>query len=279
MSGGNLKLQGIAEDNTADYSTDPSGRTRTSASVLWHGFTQSAFNTYQDSPDISTIIQEIVNRAGWSSGNALGIAIPDDGSSAHVVGNFVGHGGSPDESAQITIVYHVAGTTTSTTTTTSTSTSTSTTTTSTSTSTTTLPPESYGIYVKKSKIITPKTLPRNFFMNSNYKLLKIHQQGSFKLTVPKGDAGGSVTIGFPQLPYRPLVLVYMQRYNQDGSLDSTYHLLEWSYWGASKVGWQQAQIYPDKLIINYRDQIVEELLGTSFSVFGYYYIFRERVDG
>lgn len=109
-SGANLKLQGIAEDNTADYSTDPSSRALTTASVLWHGFTQSGFGVYQDSPDITSIIQEIVNRTGWASGNALGIAIPDDGSAAHVVGNFVGHGtySGSDASAKITITYSVS---------------------------------------------------------------------------------------------------------------------------------------------------------------------------
>ena len=77
-----LKVYGIDEDDTADLSSDPTGRTKTTASVDWDhaGFTA---NTDIDTPDIKTIIQEIVNRAGWSSGNDMGFLILDDGGSSH----------------------------------------------------------------------------------------------------------------------------------------------------------------------------------------------------
>jgi len=38
--------------------------------------TQISYNT----PDISNIVQEIVNRAGWNLNNAMGFLIPNNGS-------------------------------------------------------------------------------------------------------------------------------------------------------------------------------------------------------
>lgn len=47
-------------------------RTKTSASVDWNNIPAwSSTNELKQTPDLSTIIQEIVNRNGWSSGNDL----------------------------------------------------------------------------------------------------------------------------------------------------------------------------------------------------------------
>ena len=72
-------IYGIDEDNTASFSTDPRSRNKTSAVVTWD-FSAAGFETYFDTSNISTVIKEIVDRGGWSSGNALGIRIEDDGS-------------------------------------------------------------------------------------------------------------------------------------------------------------------------------------------------------
>lgn len=117
--------------------------------------------------------------------------------------------------------------------------------------------------------------PRGFFLNSQYKLLKIHQQGAFKSTYIR-NSGASITIPFPGLNYRPLVLVYCQRRKHDDTTDPTYHLLEWSYWGATKVGYQRVKVYKDKFILDYSDMIVDDF-GNNFSFQGYYYVFREEV--
>jgi hypothetical protein len=56
------------------------GKVRTTAFVAWDAPTAwAAASTYQ-SPDIATVIQEIVSRAGWVSGNALQILWDDDSS-------------------------------------------------------------------------------------------------------------------------------------------------------------------------------------------------------
>ena len=59
-------------DDAATFTTtnnDISGRTLTTAKVTW---TATAMGTgVKASPDIKTVIQEIVDRAGWASGNDI----------------------------------------------------------------------------------------------------------------------------------------------------------------------------------------------------------------
>jgi chitodextrinase len=93
----NLELLGdIDDDNNAsslmivasvensavvwDSGNKPSQRTRTSAGVVWN--TMPWIATTYTSPNISSVIQEIVNRSGWSSGNSLAIIIRNNGTTA-----------------------------------------------------------------------------------------------------------------------------------------------------------------------------------------------------
>lgn len=52
-----------------------SNRTRTSASVNWSIPAWNSVSAKQQTPDISSLIQEIIDRSGWSSGNDLAIII------------------------------------------------------------------------------------------------------------------------------------------------------------------------------------------------------------
>jgi hypothetical protein len=81
-----LTLQGEAVDNSVTFSTangNISSRSRTSAAIPW---TPPAWNTVgeagadQRTPNIASAIQEIVNRGGWLSGNALAIIVTGSGS-------------------------------------------------------------------------------------------------------------------------------------------------------------------------------------------------------
>lgn len=80
-----FKITGVDEDNTAEFTTSPIAtartRTHTTAVVDWDPSFTSSSGTERASADISTIIQEIVDRGGWSSGNAIGIYLYDDGTS------------------------------------------------------------------------------------------------------------------------------------------------------------------------------------------------------
>jgi hypothetical protein len=73
----NLDIQAFDEDNSTQISTaaDFEGRARTTANVNW---SQSfSNNTAYETPDISSVVQEIVDRASWASGNAMHFVISD----------------------------------------------------------------------------------------------------------------------------------------------------------------------------------------------------------
>ncbi|SVD99311.1 uncharacterized protein METZ01_LOCUS452165, partial [marine metagenome] len=74
----NFTIRGINEDNAAVFSNttnDITDRQTTSAAVSWAPINWSAGgNTFLTS-DIKTIVQEIVNRPGWASGNTMGFVI------------------------------------------------------------------------------------------------------------------------------------------------------------------------------------------------------------
>ena len=73
------KISGIDEDNTANFSANPMGRSETSAKVDWDENKSWVADTEYDTPDITSIVQEIVNRPGWGEGQAMGFFIKDDG--------------------------------------------------------------------------------------------------------------------------------------------------------------------------------------------------------
>jgi serine protease AprX len=69
----NLTIQGQAADNAPAFTSaanNLSSRPRTTASVQWLPSAWSAGATY-DSPSLTAIVQEIVNRSAWASGNSL----------------------------------------------------------------------------------------------------------------------------------------------------------------------------------------------------------------
>jgi hypothetical protein len=77
----NLTLKGEGSDNSAAFITSTknvSSRVKTAASVNWIPATWTAIDlagAAQQSPDIKSIVQEIVNRTGWVSGNSLAFII------------------------------------------------------------------------------------------------------------------------------------------------------------------------------------------------------------
>ena len=151
----NLKLMGIDEDNCAafDLSGNPNalrsrpvyqdddtyGTFKTDAMVNWYFIPAWTVNSNYDTPDISTIIQEIIDRVGWSSGNAIGIVSRDYSSIEDPPAGRTAKDYGDDDAVcpYLQITYSLPTTTTSTSTSTSTTTSTTTTATSSSTSTST----------------------------------------------------------------------------------------------------------------------------------------------
>jgi len=78
----NTNLHGEAADNPGTFTdyTDFWARTRTGEFVAWDAIPAWTAETIYNSPEIKTIIQEIVNRAGWASGNSIVIFWRNDGS-------------------------------------------------------------------------------------------------------------------------------------------------------------------------------------------------------
>jgi hypothetical protein len=72
-----LTIYGQAADNPdtfAETDGDITGRTKTTASAAWNPGEWDSEQTYQTS-DLTTIVQEIVDRDGWSSGNAMAFIV------------------------------------------------------------------------------------------------------------------------------------------------------------------------------------------------------------
>lgn len=65
--------------NKADYD----GRVRTDAIKTWDAIPAQVSNQAQTSPDITEIIQEIINQGGWASGNAIVLFLEDNGSTGN----------------------------------------------------------------------------------------------------------------------------------------------------------------------------------------------------
>ena len=104
----NFTFQAEAADNAATFSASAyniTSRPRTSAAVTW---TPAAWTSgaLVDSPDLATVVQEVVRRPGWVSGNSLAIIIRcADGVAPIVCGSRTA--ASWDAGAQVAPVLHV----------------------------------------------------------------------------------------------------------------------------------------------------------------------------
>lgn len=79
-----LNIQAQAADNPASFSSSAynvSSRPRTTASVAWSpgAWTLEDAGSAQRTPDLASVVQEIVNRPGWASGNALAFIVTGTG--------------------------------------------------------------------------------------------------------------------------------------------------------------------------------------------------------
>ena len=111
----NLVIYGQNSDDANAFSptfNNITSRPITSSSVTWQPNAWSTGNTYQ-SPDIASVIQEIVNRGGWASGNNLAILVYPDNNCvnwqcARVAESY---DGSSANAAKLVIDYDDGGTT------------------------------------------------------------------------------------------------------------------------------------------------------------------------
>ncbi|MFY9300818.1 MAG: LamG domain-containing protein [Candidatus Nitrosotenuis sp.] len=106
-----VRIRGEAADNAAAFADglgtfSVSNRADTTAAVTWSNipaWTLGEVGPDTTTPEIKTVIQEIVNRAGWASGNALVITVDNSGTSS---GNRrTAESDSATLGAQLNIVY------------------------------------------------------------------------------------------------------------------------------------------------------------------------------
>jgi hypothetical protein len=77
-----LRISGQAAGNAGRFTTtyfDVSSRPRTNAVVQWNNLPAWSTGERHNSPDLSAVIQEIVNRGNWSRGNALVLFVHGSG--------------------------------------------------------------------------------------------------------------------------------------------------------------------------------------------------------
>lgn len=95
-------------DNSAVLTTTASSisaRTKTTAFVLW-SVTSSSTVT---SPDLTTPVQAVINRAGWVSGNALNFILPDLATGSTSGYSALNHNQTTTNCAQASITYTGGG--------------------------------------------------------------------------------------------------------------------------------------------------------------------------
>ena len=95
------------EDNPSaptSYS-EANSLTLTSASEAWTISDAWVSGTYYNTVDITDIIQEIVNRPGWSSGNAIVVVIKTDSTNVRYIFNYDSYQGGGGPKAELHVAY------------------------------------------------------------------------------------------------------------------------------------------------------------------------------
>lgn len=98
---GNDVDDAVAPTNATEYNN----LVDTTASVAWDGEGTWTAETTHDTPDFATIVQEIVDRGGWASGQDMQFMIKNDASDTGAYRRFYGHEGDTAKAALLTIEY------------------------------------------------------------------------------------------------------------------------------------------------------------------------------
>lgn len=107
----NCNIVGEAADNAVDFATTLHvfSRTKTAASVTWNA-ANVGLGLFVSSPDITTVVQEILNRAGWVSGNAMVIILDGRNTTATSITVDSFDDTTPSQAAKLHITYGAAAT-------------------------------------------------------------------------------------------------------------------------------------------------------------------------
>lgn len=78
----NLTIKAQDSDNAATFSStdgDISGRATTTASVSWSPAAWNTVGALNDTPNLAAVVQEVVNRSGWTANNGMAFIITGSG--------------------------------------------------------------------------------------------------------------------------------------------------------------------------------------------------------
>ena len=215
-----LKVRGIDEDNTADFTSDASGKDRTTANVDWDIPNPWGLGQTYVSPDIKTIIQEIIDRPGWESLNALALVIENDGSTINNA--FQSYEKSTSNCAYLEINF-----------------------TGTSTTTKTIiclslirnPEKEVGIIVSKPTYPVTDTNPSHLIFNSNYGTLKYFTKGNLQIYIDGDLVGNLDSVGTASIQHNLGYIPYCEVY-MESSFDTGNYIYCPTFSGGASVTWE-----------------------------------------
>lgn len=96
-------------DDAADFvtETDVTGRAKTSASVAWND-TDIGSGSFVDGPDISALVQAVVDRGGWAQNNAMVVIAEGQNTTAQEDGcRFTPYDSVSTDACKLTIEYEM----------------------------------------------------------------------------------------------------------------------------------------------------------------------------
>ena len=98
-------------DNAADFATtaDVVNRVRTTATSAWSAPNTGTTDVAVNSADFTAAVQEVIDRAGWASGNALMVLLRESAGTAGESSNYYFYEDSSTKAALLTIEYQGVG--------------------------------------------------------------------------------------------------------------------------------------------------------------------------
>lgn len=78
----NIHLEAADDPAAPTTQADHAGRSR-STGIAWDDYDFPDTTNFYDSPDLTTAVQEVIDRGGWASGQATQVLWDDDGSSVN----------------------------------------------------------------------------------------------------------------------------------------------------------------------------------------------------
>ncbi len=105
----NLDIFGVAQDNPSPFSSTNSPRNSptTSSKIDWNLNYVWGWTHHDFAPKVNNIVQELVNRQGWTSGNSIAFVIKNDGSTSYR--RFIEFSTENKVNAELVVSYQLVG--------------------------------------------------------------------------------------------------------------------------------------------------------------------------